>query len=271
MTMIQSLEAEFKKAGIGFTNPGFYDDPAFIKRENIDPDFLQEYAAYVMQRNYGSSYLAKVEQEIPLVARIINSELIKEGRFGACVDYSMLLSRVLEKRGIWNYIVKGSLTIQFPEQFGIKDKFFWSFDPSKEFAAAHAWVVAPPFDILDVTVKQQQYPKHETTLLPDLICARGLKACEISDEDLMSYDLREDIYRRSGLRKGLIEIVRPDLPRLWKRFLPLKFISENGIKLKYIPVGIAAPDTSFERSTLRYHGVLGIDLFNDIILKELEK
>lgn len=270
MEQFEELLKIFRKAGVDHSKPGFYDHPNFVAKERTDPTFLQKYAYYVLNRNYDETYLKNVEKEIPMISELICSELFKEGRLGGCVDYSLLLSRILEERGIWNFVVKGSLTIEFPKHTGVNTKFFWSFDPPRQFAAAHCWVVAPPFKIIDLTIKQQPYPKNETLLLPDYICEHETQACEVTDEDLMSYDLREEIFRNQGIKFGQIKVFRPDLLELWEEFQPLQVISNNGINFKYIPVGISAPDTSFRDSTLKYNGLFGIEVYKLKILPYLK-
>ena len=60
-----------------------------------------------------------------------------EGRLGACIDLSMVLSRILDAEGIWNYVVKGSLTLTFPRSVQPGPIYFWPIDEG-DFQAGQA-------------------------------------------------------------------------------------------------------------------------------------
>src|SRR6266511_5404545 len=123
MSEYEKLSQEFARHGIDVTKPGFYDDPQFLEQEKSNPDFLDNYASFVRNRPYDGAYLVKARAEIPVIAEAVHAELVTDGRLGACVDVGMMLSRILEQEGYWNYQVKGSLTIEFPPKHVIKPKY----------------------------------------------------------------------------------------------------------------------------------------------------
>jgi hypothetical protein len=110
--------------GVDCNNPGFYDHPNFLKVEAQFPEFLNNYARFVQQRHYDDDYLERARREIPVIARVLYEELLRDGRQGACVDMSGVLSRILEREGLWNFAVKGSLTVSFPRGSGMGDRYF---------------------------------------------------------------------------------------------------------------------------------------------------
>ena len=77
---------------------------------------------------------------------------------------AVFLVGVIDRLGVWHYVVKATLTITFVTRSGITDRYFWSFDGGS-FAAPHARVVAPSFGIVDVTVRPQVYEGSEGTHL----------------------------------------------------------------------------------------------------------
>lgn len=265
---ILELEEVFMRFGIDTNSPGFYDGSSFLAVERSSSSFLENYAAYVQLREYQEAYIKKATIEIPFIAKIIHEELIKDGRLGACVDASIVISRILEKEGFWNYLVKGSLTIEFPEEAKLEDRYFWSVDHG-EFTAAHAWVVAPPFNIIDITVKQQPFFKGEEKWLPPFMIHSDYNSCIVEDKDVISPDLRL-IMKREFKGKLL-----PHTKENWNQFVKIfkpNLVSVDGLKLKYIPVGISAPDEPLERvGTLNLCGRRGIELYNDLILPQLSK
>src|SRR5258708_5001250 len=133
------LQAMYRSYGIDATYPGFYDDKKFIRAESVDPAFLETYARYVESRPYDDPYLSRARREIPIIAEGVWGELVADGRLGACIDIGMILSRILEQEGFWNYMVKGSLTMHFPPAAKLGTRYYWSFDVVQQpFAAAHA-------------------------------------------------------------------------------------------------------------------------------------
>lgn len=191
----------FREHDIDMTHPGFYDDPNFLQAEEDDSSFLDNYALFVRTKPLTDDYLRSARREIPFIAEVVRGELVADGRLGACIDISMMLSRVLEQEGYWNYQVKGSLTIRFPRESGIPTKYFWSYDVVQTpFAAAHSWLVVPPFTIVDVAVRQQPYDVGRD-LLPDAVVTEGVRPATSSVRDLFSPAYSEAMRVQFGLRR----------------------------------------------------------------------
>nr|WP_281719610.1 hypothetical protein [Nitrosomonas nitrosa] len=264
------LEREFVKRGIDFASIGFYDNPTFLKIERAQPDFLANYANYVNKRAYSPEYLQRAQKEIPFIAEILHSELVTDGRLGACVDASIGLSRILEKEGFWNYIVKGSLTIEFPTKLGIANKHFWSVDVlgENEIAAAHAWVVAPPYYVVDITVSQQPYQGSEKEHIPKFICSPKFETFEVVEIDLISPSASE-IMTLEGIKGNKLIHIKKNYHDFIETFKPC-LIELNGIKFKYITIGISAPDEPLEKvKTLKLSGKFPLEIYNALIKPKL--
>jgi hypothetical protein len=254
----------FKINNIATGAPGFYDLPNFLKKEQVQPDFLENYAAFVQLQAYPADYLTKAAIEIPVICGLLHQELLKDGRLGACVDMSIGLSRILEAEGYWNYIVKGSISIKFPPEAKLPNRYFWSYDINFNYAAAHAWVVAPPFTILDLTLKQQPLPQGDEKWLPDHIIHKDFERSDVEEIDLISPDLALDMTRR-GYGTHKIEMLHPNFPTFNKIFKP-NVIKKDGLELKYIAAKIGAPDEPLERvGTLNLNGRRAVAIYDDII------
>lgn len=269
---LPELEQLFSRFKIKTDEVGFYDDDAFLDAERLSPTFLENYSAYVQLKKYPEAYIKKAATEIPFIAKILHNELVKDGRLGACVDASIVLSRILEREGFWNHIVKGSLTMKFPPEAKLEDRYFWSVDFG-EFSAAHAWVVAPPFNVVDVTIQQQPFFKDEGKWLPPYIFQSDYKVCQINEWDIISPDARR-MMKMQGIRGNLLQNTKEN----WKEFVSVfkpNMVTVGELSLKYIPAGIAAPDEPLERvGTLNLSGRKGLEIYNDLIvprLKELRK
>jgi hypothetical protein len=269
----EDLEETFNELDIDSSRPGFYDDPNFLRAEQHDNRFLEKYAEYVRVRNYDSSYQARARAEIPVIVSILFQELMKDGRLGACVDIGMMLSRVLEREGFWNYIVKGSLTLSFVKATGLVRRYFWSYDPAGTpgFAAAHAWVVVPPYFVVDVAIKQQPYAEGRD-LLPDcLLDDIGLPA-EAKVEDVFSPEFRALASARFGIPTASITLeIEPRLTNFLERF-PASHTTVGKVGFKYVPTAIGAPDAPFEQmNNWKVNGRLGIELYDELVAPALSR
>lgn len=149
----KQLKRAFGNRGIDPSQVAFYDSPIFRAHEDQDPRILNTYAEHVEAKEYSAEYLLSAHKKIEAVAHAVGAAIRRDGRQGACVDASMMIGRMLDRLGVWNYVAKATLTIEFPDRSGIDPIYFPDMDPTRQFAAAHMIVVAPPFGIIDVTFK----------------------------------------------------------------------------------------------------------------------
>jgi hypothetical protein len=271
-TANDACAALFRQRGINITHPGFYDEPGFREAELADPTFLNHYATFVRTIFLDDAYRARARREIPFIADVVRHELVADGRLGACVDIGMMLSRILEQEGYWNYQVKGSLTIRFPPESGIPPKYFWSFDVVQErFAAAHSWLVAPPFSIADIAVRQQPYD-NGGEFLPDAVVTERVTHATSSLRDLFSPSYCDVMRVQFGLAPNrIVQEREPRLIRFQQRFPP-ELVTYGRTRLKYIPVAIGAPDSPFaEMGNWRVNGRVAIELYRDVVQPQLRE
>jgi hypothetical protein len=265
----QSHLGYFNSNKIDSSYPGFYDDRRFLELERQNPTLLSNYASFVSQIPFDKDYLGNTEKTIRNIATLLNQELQKDGRQGACIDVSMALGRMLEKEGIWNYQVKGSLVITFPPNTHIPKKYFWPVDQGN-YVAAHAWVVAPPFKIVDITIRQQPYIQNEKNHLPEIILQKETAYSKLELDEIISpplLPLFKTQYRNN--KAQILNAISPDLTRFNLRFKP-EIFENNGISYKYSGTGIMAPDKPFEKATsLQLNGRYGMAIYQDIIKPQL--
>lgn len=264
------VESDFIRRGIDVTTPGFYDDPNFMDFEKIYPEYLNNYARFVQTREYTTEYLSKAEKEIPFISKLLSNELIKDGRLGACIDTSMVLSRILEIEGYWNYLVKGALTLNFSPDLGISDKHFWPVDITSS-SAGHAWITAPPFGVIDVTLRQQPYYEGEEEYIPEYIIEKPTVPATVKTEDIFSDEARHYYSKKYNGKSD--ELIRLELPHVEKAigvFQPY-LIDREFLEMKYITVAISASDGSLsEMKNLYLNGLSGYEIYCDIIKPALE-
>lgn len=265
----KKIEEDFICNGIVVDKPGFYDQKNFMNIEKINPKYLCNYARFVQTKKYSDEYIAKARKEIPFICELVYKELVKDGRKGACIDASMAISRILEKEGFWNYIVKGAVTLKFPLESGISTKHFWPID-NTQVDAAHVWVVSPPFNIIDITIKQQHYHCNEANYLPEFIMEESINEAKFDYKDIISLECRE-YCRQCGIRNSeMLQKINPNVIEFSNVF-KANLIKYNATELKYIPVAASAPDLKLEdMRNLYLNGNYGIDIYRKIIKPELQ-
>lgn len=177
------------------------------------------------------------------------------------------MGRILEREGFWNYLVKGSLTIGFPPNSKLEDRFFWSVDV-KEFAVGHAWVVVTPFKIVDITIKQQPFYKGDEKWLPPYVIHSDYKSCNIEEKDIISPEAGMAM-RMQGIRGNLLLHTKENFQAFIKVFKP-NLVEIDSVKLKYMPAGISAPDEPLERIiSLNLTGKLEFEIYQEVIKPQL--
>jgi len=236
--------------------------------ERLHPDFLNKYAAFVASKEYSSDYLFRAERDIPIIANVLYDELKNDGRLGACADISALLSRCLEEEGFWNYTAVGPLTIKFISGIGVKDKYFWAVD--KDLASesvAHAWVVAPPYTVIDISISLQPYKEGEERYLPDYVISSTKDTADYSSEDIIAPETRA-ILQRSVMISGnsMLQYAVPHISTMINQFPPLKVVCDNA-ELKYITMAVKAPDCSFkEMANISLRGKSPYETYQKVII-----
>jgi hypothetical protein len=262
---VEEILHDFEVENIPHDTPGFYDNPRFKELERLSPDFLNNYAKYVKYLKHDDEYLRRAERIIVAAARALAQEIENDGRQGACIDASISLSRMLDREGIWNYVVKGALAITLPQQIMLPRMFYYHVDYPKV-PAGHVWISAPPFNIVDVTIKYQscqnrlafyQIPKLILDKLPRVSAAYLDEIC--SPEAI-------GLAKREGIRnEDILRIALPHLVDFHRDFPPLE-VEVNGSKYKYIPAGIGASDSPLEEiKSLRLNNRYAAQIYNEVI------
>ena len=241
------LERAFSNRNIPFDAPGFYDHPTFLMQERLDSRFLELYARYVEARPYDDGYLADAATKIDIAANALTLAVKADGRLGACVDASGMLGRMLDRLGVWNYVAKATLTITFPSDSGITDRYFWSFDEGS-FAAPHAIVVAPPFGVVDVTVRHQVYDGCEGDYLPPFVMARDWLSAKWTPEDLANPEIRTALRMQGMSFDTFLQRQNPSMGDVM-RALPPRQVNLGDTRLKYVVVAVGGTIEPLEAIT----------------------
>jgi hypothetical protein len=230
------LEAQFRELGVDSSTPGFCDSPAFLRAERRNARVMDLYAEFIETRSYEAKYLAEARKKIEIVAETVRDAIEKDGRPGACVHASGIIGRMLDKLGIWNYVAKSTLTITYPASAGITPNYFWALDTG-DFDSPHAIVVAPPFAIIDVTLRYQQYGGGETKYIPHSVLADKYSSTEWNGADLASDNLRAYLRSRGSDVASFLRANRPHVLQTIAS-LPPRQVSHEATRMKYVIVAV---------------------------------
>jgi hypothetical protein len=245
---LQQLQAEFAAAGISTESPGFYDDFAFIRQERKDPTYVNNYARYVRWRDHGRGYDDHVEQVVHVVAAELQLAVHEDTSADAYAELPLVISRILEREGIWNYVVRGALNVTFPLGSGFEPASFWAVDVPSRMAhgGGYLWVCAPPYQVIDLSVGVLQYPCPVGHLVPRLILGNDSEECEGLAAELLSPAAMENI-RDDGLslEEGLDHLA-PGFRSSFAPDFPAALIRHDETLFKYIPTGIITPEEELE-------------------------
>src|SRR5215212_7992189 len=96
------LNAELVTFGIDTSEFGFYNQEAFLTHEKKDANFLQKYGQWVISRPVDEKYALHVRTVIPQITDLIVDEFKQYGLEGGCVAASGMLTRILDRLGIWS-------------------------------------------------------------------------------------------------------------------------------------------------------------------------
>ncbi|WP_458411477.1 hypothetical protein ACNQFZ_11440 [Schinkia sp. CFF1] len=266
---LKDIEKSFEENNITTSKVGFYDSLEFIQVERKDSTYLEYYAKFVQLKKYDSTYLDMVREKVSIISKLLYKELERDGRLGACIDMSGTLSRILEKEGIWNHMVFGSLSIDYPKESQISRGHFWCVDYTQGASAAHSWLVVPPFHIVDLTIKLQPYSQGQDKYLPEIVLSEKVKPYTPKAEDLINTRIIRELQLRGV--KNVLTYTLPNFKAFNSNF-PAVMTEANKCVLHYIPTAISAPDSPFEEAVnLKLNGRYGYEIYKEVISPALKE
>jgi hypothetical protein len=242
------LDRQLRSLGINTAKFGFYDQPKFLARESQDGAFLDKYGEWVTTRPFGKEYGLRAKNIVPRLARLVHSEFVEHGLEGGCVNASGMISRILDRLGIWSVAVAGSLTLDVDD--GRIRRVIHYFD-EPDFPGAvlgHAWVIAPPYKIVDATIALQHWKGDDMRhyVPPYVLAIDEAKKIRPRVNDLVSKKIRQQTAANGWLDSDLHYRLAPHLKNFGIRF-PAYEIVEKSLRLHYVPVGVRQTDVPLEQ------------------------
>jgi hypothetical protein len=252
------LQRLFERLGIDYRQPGFYDDPSFIAEEQREPVMLETYGEWVIRRELTSEYEAHVRNVVTKLAPIISARLDRHRWFGSCLAVTAMLTRMLDRLGVWNTVMKGSVSIYIRDHsrhFAIIDE-----DEGQGFETGHQWLIVPPYDIVDLTLYHQRWRVEDQqfqTYARKIVLAEKTEIVRARAKDVIAPALLEagtdaEMHRRL-----------PDQRRFGSKF-PARKIVIDSLDIRYVASGMSAPKEPLEGiNTVARSGVPAIEVWRE--------
>lgn len=257
----QELQQRFSRLGVDSSKPGFYDDPKFVAEERRDRRMLESYAEWVLHRERSEQYDAHVRDVLGKLAPLIIARLDLHEWYGSCIAVTGMLTRMLDRLGVWNTVARGSAAVRAQDgrsrHFAIVDE-----NEGAGRETGHYWVIAPPFKIVDLTLYHQRWRKGDEAfqaLAPKIV---------VSETAEMIKPRADDVIAPALLETGTDREMHNALPdqRRFGGIIPAWAISIHGTQLRYVASGITAPDEPLEGiNAAGSVGVPAIQIWNEDI------
>jgi hypothetical protein len=245
---IERLQQEFADANIPTDQPGFHQYPAFIRREQKDPQYLDNYARFVQQQPYSLSYLDHAEPIIHVVSEELQVALKNDPTPEAHAEAPFVISRILEREGVWNYVASGALTMTFPADSEFEPFSFPAFNLQcgKTIDCAYRWVVAPPFQVVDIAIQACRYPYPFTHLLPNIVWERGGEPATAQLADFFGANALKEIARAGMTMDEALDRYLPNYRGRFAADFPPWAFTRMDTQLKYVPTHVSVAECSLK-------------------------
>lgn len=263
----ERLNQELTDLGVKTDQFGFCDQREFLAAERRNPALLETYAKWVMLRPREEKYDAHVNRIVPKLAQLVAAVLEEDELEGSCEMACSLLTKSLDRLGVWSVGMVGSST------FDVKGKNIWrglhTVD-HPDFPGArlgHTWVCAPPFIVVDASIKRQRWSGDAIyPYVPSVILDSHGRKTKPTPQDVISAEIRaEMMMARGAIPDGVIYQLEPNLKSFSKTF-PATEIKVDELTARYIPTAANLSDGTLEEiNGGGTKGRIGREIWNDVI------
>jgi hypothetical protein len=158
-------------------------------------------------------------------------------------------------------MVAGAATVFFPPDSGLDRRYFSPLvHPNNPAKTGHMWLFAPPYKVVDITLRMQGWDQPEAEHIPAAILTEQWKPAQADIDDLMESELADLIYRNTRQEPTMASL-GPQLVLTMKKF-PAFFTAISGTQIKYVPTQISAMDGTLERMrNLQLNGRYPLEIY----------
>jgi hypothetical protein len=264
-----NVDTKLRQLGVDTDQFGFFDQPAFVTQEQHDSTFLIQYALWVNSRPRTQQYDERVRKIVPFLAEYLADLFEREGMQRSCVHVSSMMTRILDRLGVWSFSLHGSMIAE------VASKALWrgqSMCDIQDFPGAevgHAWVVAPPYVVVDATIRlQNPLGDPMNAFTPHIVTVEDAPLIKPTIDDVVSGKLQEEFRRTEGrFDSQLHHRLVPGL-RSFSREFPSREIRIGDMALRYVPSAIRISDVGLEEINKAGRKLTGTEVWNDHIVPQ---
>jgi hypothetical protein len=259
-----TVDGRLRGAGIDPSQFGFYDQPAFMAEERRDGQFLEQYALWVQSRPRTADYDERVRTIVPRLAEFLADLFEREEMQRSCVHASSMMPRILDRLGVWSFGLKGSLIMEVAREDLWRGQSMCDFPDFPGAELGHAWVVAPPFVVVDPTVRLQN-PAGDpmNAFIPPIVAVEDAPLIRPTVDDVVSAELRAQYARQeSRADSQLHHRLVPQL-REFSREFPSREVRHGDLTMRYVPSGVRVSDVPLEEINGAGDKLSGDEVWNE--------
>lgn len=258
------IDDRMRQLGIDTTRFGFYDQPAFLAAERHDVAFLEQYAQWVQTRPRTADYDARVREIVPRLAEFLADLFEREDMQRSCVHVSSMMPRILDRLGVWSFGQKGSMIAQVAREDLWRGQSICDIPDFPGAELGHSWVVAPPFVIVDGTIRLQN-PAGDpmNAFTPPIVAVEDAPLIKPTMDDVVSAEMQAFHQGREGrLDSQLHHRLLPLLKTFGSAF-PSREVRFGELVLRYVPAGVRISDVGLEEINGAGDKLWGDEVWND--------
>jgi hypothetical protein len=177
----------------------------------------------VLSRPRSAQEDARVREILPRLAEIMTARLKRHEWFGRCIAVTMMVSRMLDRVGIWNCVFHGSAAIANlksgeKRHFAIVDE-----HEGEGYERGHMWLAVPPFAVVDMTLRFQRWERDpfQEAIAPALLIETP-RVVRARAEDVVTPAVRQACAAHTGRHDPNLHIrLFPDQERI-SRIVPAR-------------------------------------------------
>jgi hypothetical protein len=178
-----------------------------------------------------------------------------------------MLPRILDRLGVWSFGLKGSMIAEVEHEELWRGQSMCDIPDFPGAELGHAWVVAPPFVIVDGTIRLQNPtgdPMNAYT--PPIVAVENAPLIRPTVDDVVSAQLRAQILHDEGrVDNQLHHRLVPQLKDFSREF-PSREIRFDDLTLRYVPAAVRISDVGLEDINGAGDKLTGAEVWNDHVM-----
>ncbi|WP_066798597.1 hypothetical protein [Sphingomonas soli] len=262
------LDQKLRDLGVDTGAFGFYDQPAFMAQEALDRRFLDNYALWVQSRPRSADDDARARAIVPRLAAFLADLFEQEDMQRSCVHVSSMMPRILDRLGVWSFALKGSMIMSVPAKDIVRAQAVKDLPATPGQEIGHSWVVAPPFVIVDPTIRLQNPPGDAiNAYIPPIVAVEDAPLTKPTVDDVVSVALRAHTARQEGREDSQLHHRAVPHLREFGREFPSRQITIGQLRVRYVPVAVRISDVPLELINGGGDRLRGSEVWNDYVAK----